>query len=51
MKLSQKRFESEKNYAVSMYIAEKLLSQKLITKKEYEKFRELAAKKYNPIFS
>ena len=51
MKMSQKRFESEKNYAATMYVAEKLLSQKLITKKEYEKFRELADKKYNPIFS
>lgn len=51
MKLSQKRFESEKNYAATMHIADKLLSQKLITKKKYEKFRELAAEKYNPIFS
>ena len=51
MILSADRFEREKNYAATMHIAENLLSQKLITKKEYEKFRELAAKKYNPIFS
>ena len=51
MKMSQGRFESEKNYAATMYIAEKLFSQKLITKKEYEKFCQLSAKKYNPIFS
>ncbi len=51
MKMSQKRFESEKNYAATMHIAEKLLSQTLITKKEFEKFRQLASKKYNPIFS
>lgn len=36
MKLSQRRFETGKNYAAIMH---------------YEKFRELAAKKYNPIFS
>ena len=51
MKMSQRRFESEKNYAATMYIAQSLLNQKLITKKEYEKFCQLAAKKYNPIFS
>lgn len=51
MKLSADRFGREKNYSVSMYIAEKLLSQKLITQKEYEKFRGLASKKCNPIFS
>ncbi len=51
MILSADRFEREKNYAVTMHIAEKLLSQKLITKKEFEKFHELASKKYNPIFS
>ena len=51
MRLSADRFEREKNYSVTMYIAQELLSQKLIGKKEYEKFRELAAKKYNPIFS
>lgn len=51
MKISQERFESEKNYAVTMHIAQNLLNQKLITKKEYEKIRELASKKYNPIFS
>ncbi len=51
MKLSADRFEREKNYSSTVYIAEKLFSQKLITKKEYEKFCQLAAKKYNPIFS
>ncbi len=51
MKLSADRFEREKNYSSTVYIARKLLSQNLITKKEYEKFRDLADKKYNPIFS
>lgn len=45
MILSADRFEREKKYAVTMHIAENLLSQKVITKKEIEKFRELASEK------
>lgn len=51
MKISKDRFEGEKNYSVTMHIAKNLLDQNLISKKEYEKIRELADKKYQPIFS
>lgn len=50
MKLSQEQFENEKNYSATMYIADNLLNQKLITKKEHEKFCELASRKHTPIF-
>ena len=51
MKISEDRFEGEKNYSVTMHIAKNLLDHNLINKKEYEKIRELSDKKYQPIFS
>ena len=36
MKISEDRFEGEKNYSVTMHIAKNLLDQNLINKKEYQ---------------
>ncbi len=49
MKLPEMMFENEKNYAISVYLAEKMLNKNFITKKEYEKICKQISKKYHPV--
>lgn len=49
MRLNQEQFEKEKNYYVSIYLADKMLKNQLISKKEYLKICKLMNQKYHPI--
>lgn len=49
MTISNQQFEKEKNYSLSVYIAQKMLDLNLITPKEYKIICKNADKKYHPI--
>lgn len=49
--MTDEQFEREKNYSVSIYLADKMLKKELINKKEYNKICDLMNKKYHPIFA
>ena len=48
--MTREKFEDEKNYQITMDLARKLLSDGIISEKDYQEFDTIMLAKYRPIF-
>ena len=48
--LSKKEFKNEKLYQTTMFIARKMIKERIITENEYHQIDTICTEKYSPIF-